>query len=135
VRIAAVGGPKTDAGRAKSARNARRHGLRAPVLSDPALADDVECLAQQITCEVGPDFMDLARSIAEAEVDILRVRRVRDQVVWNDGLDKIIDAPGPLEQLALFHRYERRALSRRKFAIRALAEASAGAKNGMHGGA
>src|ERR1700733_6450024 len=41
-------GPKTQAGRTKSAHNARRHGLRVPVLSERALADEVEHLAQKI---------------------------------------------------------------------------------------
>jgi hypothetical protein len=121
-------GPKTQAGRAKSAQNARRHGLRVPVLSDPVLADDVERLAREIADGLGPEFMDFARRIAEAEVDIQRVRRVRDQLVWKDGVDKTINAAEALEELALFHRYERRALSRRTFAIRTLVEASIAAK-------
>jgi hypothetical protein len=52
--------------------------LRVPVLCDPALAADVERIAQDIVRECGARFMDLARRIAEAEVDVLRVRRVRD---------------------------------------------------------
>src|SRR5262245_5306954 len=41
-------GPKTDQGRAHSARNARRHGLSLPVLSNPALSEEVEPLARDI---------------------------------------------------------------------------------------
>jgi hypothetical protein len=41
-------GPKTAQGRARSARNARRHGLSLPVLSDRALSDEVEALACEI---------------------------------------------------------------------------------------
>jgi hypothetical protein len=41
-------GPKTAAGRVKAAQNARRHGLRIPVLSNPTLSDEVEMMAQKI---------------------------------------------------------------------------------------
>jgi hypothetical protein len=67
-------GPKTAEGRARSIRNARRHGLSLPVLSDPISSQEVEELA----CEI-------AGTSANAEI----------------------------------HELARRALSRRKSAIRA----------------
>jgi hypothetical protein len=118
-------GPKTKTGRAKSAQNARRHGLRVPVLHDPALAEDVERMARDIVRECGARFMNLARRIAEAEVDVLRVRRVKDRRVWEQGIEHAVNNPVSLRELAVFHRYERWALSRRKFAIRALVAARA----------
>ena len=68
-------GPKTTAGRANAARNARRHGLRIPVLSDPALSAEVETLAQKIAGNGSPELVELARKIAEAEIDVIRVAR------------------------------------------------------------
>src|SRR2546429_2861300 len=41
-------GPKTAAGKARVARNARRHGLNVPLAADPALSREVEALAQAI---------------------------------------------------------------------------------------
>jgi hypothetical protein len=118
-------GPKSRAGRAKSARNARRHGLRVPVLSERALADEVEHLAQKIIDGSPSELMDLARRVAEAEIDVLRIRRVQNELVWGQGMERLIQASAAFSDLAVFHRYERRALSRRKFAIRAFIAACA----------
>src|SRR5258708_18967835 len=41
-------GPRTAAGKARVARNARRHGLNVPTAADPALSREVEALAQAI---------------------------------------------------------------------------------------
>ena len=73
-------GPKTRHGRARSAKNALRHGLSLPVQSDQALSEEAQALARQIA---GPHasalFQILARRIAEAQVDLRRIRHARDQ--------------------------------------------------------
>jgi hypothetical protein len=76
-------GPKTAAGRAKAAQNARRHRLRIPVLSDPAPSAEVEALSQRIVGDApsSSELVGLARRIAEAEIDLLRVRRARCNLV------------------------------------------------------
>jgi hypothetical protein len=83
------------------------------VLSDFLLSAEVEAMAQKIAGTANPDLLNLARRIAEAEVDILRVRRIRarsrEQVAISCRWDT----------MTIIYRYERRALSRRKFAIRA----------------
>lgn len=184
-------GPKSAAGKGRVARNALRHGLAAPVRLDPALAPAIERLAVAIAGDAGADKRrrELARHVAEAQVDVLRVRLAKRAAfadppaaseMSNDALAQLIAAvsrqyrisdtpldargdaapsdPGTQEQLeqdiddaleaidkgiasaegdknpavarasamalarelARLDRYERRAWSRRKRAIRAL---------------
>src|SRR3954470_13059636 len=75
-------GSKTSHGRARSARNAYRHGLSLPLHVDAALSDEVKLLANQIA---GPaataERQTCAHRIAEAEIDLQRVRRARHQLL------------------------------------------------------
>jgi hypothetical protein len=60
-------GPKSAAGKSRAARNARRHGLSIPVMSDPQLSADVEVLAREIAGEnASAEMRALSRIIAEA---------------------------------------------------------------------
>jgi hypothetical protein len=108
-------GPRTAAGKAAVARNALRHGLSLPVLADPALAPEVATLAERIASPgAGEARRAAAFRIAEAQVDVLRVRRVRLQIMAEGFGEDDITA-----RLMRLDRYEGRALSRRKSAIKA----------------
>jgi hypothetical protein len=75
-------GPKSRAGRSRSARNARRHGLSIPILSDPTLSAAVEALAVKLA---GPsaarELHDRALTAAMAHLDVDRVRRARHLLI------------------------------------------------------
>ena len=113
------GGPKTAAGKRRAKGHARRHGLSVPVLADPARAPDVVTLARRITRSVlGRDDdarrHELACAIAEAQLDVVRVRTAR--LPFTARLET--EPATAVRELLRIDRYERRALSRRKFAIR-----------------
>jgi len=108
-------GPRTRAGKAKSARNARRHGLTLPVLADPALAPEVAALARRLAGE-GPTAPRRAAAarIAEAQVDLLRIRRVRRALMAELSAGRDLT-----KQLVRLDRYEQRAVVRRSLALKA----------------
>jgi hypothetical protein len=167
-------GPQSRRGKSRSARNALSHGLAVPVVSDPVLCAKSAALAQAIAgVGANPQRVEAARRIAEAEVDLLRVRQARAQLLSlaiapqiatnprtkrkNRALNtalagtakEAMGKPSPADtvgnmaalellpqtllepaqqadvlgefaaRLARLDRYERRALSRRKSAIRA----------------
>jgi hypothetical protein len=71
-------GPKTRQGKIRSAQNARHHGLSVSVLNDPLLSENVENLAHEFIGEgAGAALFELARRSAEAQIDLIRIRRAR----------------------------------------------------------
>ncbi len=133
-------GPSTAGGKARASRNAYKHGLAVSILDDPAISAEVERLARSL---VGKrrDLYELAqaRIVAEAEFDILRIRAMRvkmiDSAAKSSSDPSLAEEPvseahgvaahlGALPQLETLERYERRAISRRRRAIRQMYKSS-----------
>jgi hypothetical protein len=160
-------GPRTEQGKARASRSAFRHGLSIPVHLDPNRSQQVEDLARKIVGEASnAELLASARAVAEAQIDLDRIRGVRHGLLstamndpdyesvivkmekrrfarWmrrnpkllydlSEELKAIEDefrTQGAekfalivwdfMDQLVRLGRYERRALSRRKFAVRA----------------
>ena len=125
-------GPRTSDGKNRSRHNALRHGLVVSLMADPKLFKEVRKLADAIAGE-NPDAQQFGRAvtIAETELDLRRIRLARAAIMQQ--MSSTLSAPtssgAPVANLATvasdllkIGRYERRALSRRKMAIRLLAE-------------
>src|SRR5215469_14185847 len=106
-------GPRTPTGKTRVGRNARRHGLSLPVLADPALVPAVEALARRISGDgTNTARHALAMRIAEAQIDLVRIRGIRLELTAHLVAGRNVSA-----KLLRIERYERRAWSRRQTAI------------------
>ena len=107
-------GPKTALGKLHAVKNAYRHGLSISIFADPTRSAEVEELAVEIAGDdANFELTERARRVAEAQIDLVRIRTVRHSLLSKDFND-----PEYSHQLIAVDRYERRARSRRKFAIR-----------------
>jgi hypothetical protein len=117
-------GPRSPAGKSRSARNSRRHGLAIAVRSDPALDAAVNSLAHAIAGqETNTENITLARNIAEAQIDLVRIQQVRLGALraFAAGTESTPQTLTKLDlatSIAALDRYEQRSLSRRRRAIR-----------------
>ena len=92
-------GPRTGPGRARAARNAFRHGLSLPVHSDPALSPEVEALARKIAgTDADAKIHHLARRVAEAWIDVRRVRDARHRHLLEALNDPYYESHGATRQ-------------------------------------
>jgi hypothetical protein len=119
-------GPKSEAGRRRSRRNALRHGLAIAIGSDPSFGEDINILAKALMNGASEQRVgEFARQAAEAEIDLQRIRKLRASrfnIVFGNSEPKLEDHLKLNEDLAKLERYERRALSRRKRALLAMRE-------------
>ena len=70
-------GPRSTKGKRRASENARTHGLSVPITRD--FAPEVAALARKIAGDNG-ELAGLAGAIVEAELEILRVRRLRSDL-------------------------------------------------------
>jgi len=87
-------GPRSAAGKASSRRNATKHALSVPVSALPGFAQEVAQLAKQLA-EGRENYLvqEAATRVAEAAIDVFRVRRARLQIL--EELISALDQPPP----------------------------------------
>ena len=113
-------GPRTAAGKARAAQNARRHGLNLPARYDPSRSGGIVTLARAIAgTDAGAERFELASRIAAAQIDVERARQAR-----LDLYPQALRERDAIARLAAIDRYEGRALSLRKRAMRDFDDAS-----------
>jgi hypothetical protein len=112
-------GPRSAGGKARSRRNALRHGLSIASRANPAFQEDVMLLARALS-PADKDIGDAALNTADAQIDMLRIRKYRAALI-----EESHGQAGPayfdlVNELDTLERYERRAFARRNKALRAI---------------
>ena len=75
-------GPRSSAGKRRTSRNSYRHGLTARLTLSSKRAKRIERLARKIAGDTTDTLLlELARTAAEAEFDLARVRQVKVAVI------------------------------------------------------
>jgi hypothetical protein len=124
-------GPRSAAGKARTARNAYQHGLSLPISDDQSLRDVAELMdALKLEFDAA-GHAELVLRAAEGQIELQRARRLKADLL-NQEAKRAGATALPLEErvaeafvrtvgkLPAFERYEARALSKRRGALRKL---------------
>ena len=93
-------GPRTATGKKRASQNARRHGLAVSIAADEGASEQIRALADLIAGDHARDpvVYSFARQVAEAQLDLQRVRIARTECLgrWIAATRTYIAAyPGP----------------------------------------
>jgi hypothetical protein len=107
-------GPRTAAGKARAAQNARKHGLRVPALRDPEKTRNIGELARKLAGpNADPQRFAAACRLVAAQINLLDIREARLPLLSRALVDDTA-----LKRLTTLDLYERDARSQRKSAAR-----------------
>jgi hypothetical protein len=94
-------GPRSGAGKTRSSRNAYRHGLTLSIASSAAVTKQLDKLARKIVGHTeDPILLERARALAQAELDLARLRRAKVALIERASAFGELDPPG----LTIFQR-------------------------------
>ena len=87
-------GPHSGAGKKRASRNAYRHGLRSSITSTAAYAKQLDRLVREIAGNTEDAILlERARAIAQAELELARVRRVKVALIERASAFGELDPP------------------------------------------
>jgi hypothetical protein len=87
-------GPRSGAGRKRASRNAYRHGLTSSITSTAAYAKQLAKLVREIAGDTEDAIvLERARTIAQAELDLARVRRAKVALIERASAFGELDPP------------------------------------------
>jgi hypothetical protein len=87
-------GPRSGAGRKRASRNAYRHGLTLNIGSSAAFAKQLDKLVRKIAGDTEDAILlERARAIAQAELDLARVRRAKVALIERASAFGELDPP------------------------------------------
>jgi len=114
-------GPRTQAGKLRSRANALRHGLATAIADDLVLLKEIERLAGLlVNTSDDRSLVVQAHIVAECHLELRRIRAARHRALREIAKAEIEQLEPALVETARFHRYMRRALSRRRTKLRNL---------------
>jgi hypothetical protein len=89
-------GPRSSAGKNRASRNAYRHGLTSSLTSTAAYAKQLDKLVRKIIGDTeDPILLERARAIAQAELELARVRRAKVALIERASAFGELDPPRP----------------------------------------
>ena len=87
-------GPRSRAGRKRASRNAYRHGLTLSITPTAAYAQQLDKLAREIASDTKDVIvLERARAVAQAELELARVRRAKVALIERASAFGEVDPP------------------------------------------
>jgi hypothetical protein len=99
-------GPRSGAGMKRASRNAYRHGLTLGITSTAALAKLLDKLARKIAGDTkDPILLERARVVAQAQLDLARVRQAKVALIERASAFGALDPPRILSSVTRIIRF------------------------------